>query len=135
MIKVALVDDNCFLLKSTQEKLSFFSDLDIKIIAYDGKEIIEKLENNHNIDIILMDIEMPIMNGIDATSIKVDFRKEQNYISIKIKDNGVGFDAKNVILGNGIFNMKKRINEVHGKLQIVSEPQTGTTVLIQIPNK
>ena len=31
--------------------------------------------------------------------------------------------------------MKKRINEVHGKLQIVSEPQTGTTVLIQIPNK
>lgn len=71
----------------------------------------------------------------DATSIKIDFRKEQNYISIKIKDNGIGFDAKNVILGNGIFNMKKRINEVHGKLQIVSEPQTGTTVLIQIPNK
>lgn len=67
MIKVALVDDNCFLLKSTQEKLSFFNDLDIKIKAYDGKEIIEKLENNHNIDIILMDIEMPIMNGIDAT--------------------------------------------------------------------
>ena len=67
MIKVALVDDNCFLLKSTQEKLSFFNDLDIKITAYDGKEIIEKLENNHNIDIILMDIEMPIMNGIDAT--------------------------------------------------------------------
>ena len=71
----------------------------------------------------------------DATSIKVDFTKEENYISIKIKDNGKGFDAKNIVLGNGIFNMKKRINEVHGKLQIVSEPKKGTTILIQIPHK
>lgn len=67
MLKVALVDDNHFLLKPTQEKLSFFDDLKIKIIAYDGQEILEKLDINHNIDLILMDIEMPGMNGIDAT--------------------------------------------------------------------
>lgn len=68
MIKVALVDDNHFLLKSTQEKLSFFDELSIKMMAYDGQEILDKLEINHNIDIILMDIEMPGMNGIEATA-------------------------------------------------------------------
>lgn len=67
MIKIALVDDNSFLLKTTQEKLSFFDDLSIRMIAYDGYEILESLEKNHNIDLILMDIEMPGMNGIDAT--------------------------------------------------------------------
>lgn len=67
MIKVALVDDNSFLLKTTQEKLSFFDDLTVKFIAFDGHEILKKLNENHNIDIILMDIEMPGMNGIEAT--------------------------------------------------------------------
>ena len=69
MIKLAIIDDNSFLIKATQEKLSFFEDFDIKFSAFDGKNCIEKLEKNHNIDLILMDIEMPIMNGIEATQI------------------------------------------------------------------
>ena len=62
MIKVALVDDNYFLLRSTQEKLSFFGDLSIKFIAHDGQETLDKLKENHNIDIILMDILVLILN-------------------------------------------------------------------------
>jgi DNA-binding NarL/FixJ family response regulator len=74
MIKIAIVDDNSFLIKATQEKLSFFDDFDIKFSAFDGLNLIEKLEKNRNIDLILMDIEMPIMNGIEATSyIKTNF--------------------------------------------------------------
>lgn len=79
MIKVAIVDDNSFLIKATQEKLSFFDDFDIKFSAFDGLNLIEKLEKNRNIDLILMDIEMPNMNGIEATNyIKA------NYPQIKI---------------------------------------------------
>lgn len=36
------------------------------IEATDGKKAIELITKN-NIDIVLMDIEMPVMNGIDAT--------------------------------------------------------------------
>ena len=79
MIKIAIVDDNSFLIKATQEKLSFFDDFDIKFSAFDGLNLIEKLEKNRNIDLILMDIEMPNMNGIEATNyIKA------NYPQIKI---------------------------------------------------
>jgi DNA-binding NarL/FixJ family response regulator len=79
MIKIAIVDDNSFLIKATQEKLSFFEDFDIKFTAFDGKNAIEKLQKNHNIDLILMDIEMPVMNGIEATSYI-----KSNYPHIKI---------------------------------------------------
>jgi len=67
MIRVVVVDDNPFLQKAIQEKLSFFEDIQIKYKAFDGNDLIQKLEKNHNIDIILMDIEMPNKNGIETT--------------------------------------------------------------------
>lgn len=91
MIEVALVDDNSFLLKTTQEKLSFFDDVSIKLIAYDGQELLSKLEENHIIDIILMDIEMPGMNGIEAT-----FQVKNKYPNIKILVLTVFDDDENI---------------------------------------
>lgn len=91
MIEVALVDDNSFLLKTTQEKLSFFDDISIKLIAYDGQELLSKLEENHTIDIILMDIEMPGMNGIEAT-----FQVKNKYPNIKILVLTVFDDDENI---------------------------------------
>lgn len=68
MIKrLALVDDNYFLIQVVSEKLSFFDDLNLKLTANNGQELIEKLSWDSQIDLILMDIEMPVMNGIEAT--------------------------------------------------------------------
>lgn len=67
MIKLAIVDDNIFLQKAVAEKLSFFDDLSCKFFASDGKDLLEKLEARPNLDLILMDIEMPGMNGVEAT--------------------------------------------------------------------
>ena len=79
MIKIAIVDDNTFLIKAIQEKLSFFDDLEVKFTANHGVDILEKLEANHNIDLILMDIEMPKMDGIEAT-----YQVKQRHPQIKI---------------------------------------------------
>ena len=79
MIKIAIADDNSFLIKTIQEKLSFFDDFVIKFTAVNGEDILEKLEQNHNIDLILMDIEMPKMNGIEAT-----YAIKQKFPQIKI---------------------------------------------------
>lgn len=87
MIKLAIIDDNSFLIKATQEKLSFFEDFDIKFSAFDGKNAIEKLEKNHNIDLILMDIEMPIMNGIEATQIIKTKYPQIKIIMLTVFDN------------------------------------------------
>ena len=67
MIKVALVDDNSFLRHTILEKLQFFEDIDCKFIAENGKDLLLKIEKNSTVELILMDIEMPKMNGIDAT--------------------------------------------------------------------
>ena len=68
-IKIAVAEDNNFLAKSVIEKLSFFDKLSFKFRAHDGNDLIEKLAENHNLDVILMDIQMPGLNGIEATQI------------------------------------------------------------------
>lgn len=67
MIKVALVDDNSFLRQTIVEKLHLFNDIECKCVAENGKELLAKLALNTNLELILMDIEMPLMNGIQTT--------------------------------------------------------------------
>lgn len=67
-IKVAIAEDNSFLLKAVLEKLSFYPDLEVKFSGSNGKEFLEKLEKDPNVQVVLMDIEMPKMTGIEAVS-------------------------------------------------------------------
>lgn len=67
--KIAIVDDNSFLIQAIKEKLSFFDDLTVKHTSLNGSELLAKLAESHHIDLILMDIEMPVLNGIETTQI------------------------------------------------------------------
>lgn len=87
MIKIVIVDDNIFLQKAIAEKLSFFENMSCKFTANNGLDLLEKLENNHNIDLILMDIEMPKMNGIEATNIVKTKYPHIKIIMLTIFDN------------------------------------------------
>lgn len=79
MIKIAIADDNTFLIHAIKEKLSFFEDVSMKHTSLNGSELLTKLQENHNLDLILMDIEMPVLNGIETTQIV-----KQKYPHIKI---------------------------------------------------
>jgi len=68
MIKVALVDDNSFLRSTILEKLQFFDDVNCRFVAENGMDLLKKIVDNTTVELILMDIEMPQMNGIDATA-------------------------------------------------------------------
>lgn len=77
--RISIVDDNTFLILAIKEKLSFFPDLDFRFSALNGQEIVDKLEENQAVDLILMDIEMPVMNGIQATT---EIKKRYPHIKI-----------------------------------------------------
>lgn len=65
MIRVMVVDDSSFMRKILTRMLE--KDQDIKVVetATNGQEAIEKVEKVRP-DVVTMDIEMPVMNGIDA---------------------------------------------------------------------
>ncbi len=67
-----------------------------------------------------------------ATHLSVDVYVKQDTIFIAIVDDGVGFDIHQVT-GNGLPNMKKRVDELHGTITIESELNHGTQVRAQLP--
>jgi DNA-binding NarL/FixJ family response regulator len=68
MIRIAIVEDINRIAETLEEKILLSSDFTVVIRATTGKEIIQDLQKNHSIDVIIMDINMPEMNGIEATA-------------------------------------------------------------------
>lgn len=62
---LAIAEDNPIALKTIVGKLSEFKDTNIRYCAGNGKQLCEHIDK-HPVDIILMDLDMPLMNGIDA---------------------------------------------------------------------
>jgi CheY-like chemotaxis protein len=66
-INVLVVDDNQInrlLINKVLAKWGIKADF-----AENGLQAIEKIENNHNYDVVLMDVYMPEMGGIEATQL------------------------------------------------------------------
>src|SRR5699024_5415466 len=65
-IKIALIDDHKLFREGVKRILSFESSFEVVAEGGDGKEVNELVES-HRPDIVLMDINMPEINGIEAT--------------------------------------------------------------------
>jgi DNA-binding NarL/FixJ family response regulator len=70
MIKILIVDDQQIICRGLQSLLSAKPDFDVLGTAENGQEAIDFMERcEHSIDVVLMDIRMPVLNGIGATQI------------------------------------------------------------------
>jgi DNA-binding NarL/FixJ family response regulator len=90
MINIALVEDNYYALLALKEKLAHYDDIHICYEASNGKDIISWLSQHPQIDeldAIMMDINMPIQNGIESTLLIKAIYPKVKIIIITIYDN------------------------------------------------
>lgn len=66
-IKIAILDDNPIHTDSLCLNLSLFDDIEVIFSALNGIDLLEKLKKQELPQVILMDIEMPEINGIQTT--------------------------------------------------------------------
>ncbi|MBN9379645.1 MAG: hypothetical protein J0H74_02695 [Chitinophagaceae bacterium] len=66
-----------------------------------------------------------IMKYAEASRIDVFVHQQVDRLSIRVKDNGVGFDSTQRRTGIGITNMISRVNVFGGKIQIDTAPGKG----------
>lgn len=66
MIRVAVADDHAIVLAGVVRVLATAKDIEVVAFARDGNDAV-RIGDEHRPDVFLMDLEMPIRNGIDAT--------------------------------------------------------------------
>jgi signal transduction histidine kinase len=84
----------------------------------------------------LYSITLEIINNIikhsKATSAKITLEAVNDSVRLKAKDNGIGV-GNEITNGQGMKNMKTRVQALNGDMDIKAENQTGTEIIITIP--
>lgn len=106
MIKILLVDDHKIIRDGIKALIQSEPNIHIIGECSDGVEVVPFLEKN-DVDVVLMDINMPKMNGIETTSfvsekfpnvgvLALTMHDEEGYISKVLKAGALGYVLKHL---------------------------------------
>ena len=82
----------------------------------------------HNLCMAVKEAVHNVIKHARATELSVQVDFDGSALSISVKDDGCGFDPVRAGVGNGLANMKRRLDQIGGSLLIESQPGRGTTV-------
>ncbi|HWD92497.1 MAG TPA: two-component regulator propeller domain-containing protein [Verrucomicrobiae bacterium] len=87
-------------------------------------------ETRHNLFLMVKEALNNALKHSGATEVRVEVTVENGSIQIIVEDNGRGFEmgASGARKGNGLENMRKRIENLGGQFEITSAPGGGTTL-------
>jgi len=87
-IKLIIADDHELFRNGLKELLKKHDDIDIITSVGDGQEFLEAIERNKDIDIVLLDITMPNMDGFEVLNKIKDLNSTVKPIIISMHDDG-----------------------------------------------
>jgi len=64
---------------------------------------------------------------------QIEFQVAEQYLVLKVADDGKGFDSSASANGHGLTSMRKRAQDIGGRLEITSNGGKGTTVSLKVP--
>ncbi|MFY7732546.1 MAG: response regulator transcription factor [Bacteroidia bacterium] len=87
IMRIAIVDDKQPNRVSLQEKLNFLIDIEVAFLAANGEDFLNRIKaETQPLDVVLMDIDMPIMNGIEAVNIAASLYPETKFLMLTVFD-------------------------------------------------
>lgn len=86
---------------------------------------------------VLLTVKEALNNALkhaSASEITVELNVETGFLIIRVQDNGKGFDSStSARFGNGLLNMRRRIEDLGGTFHISAVPGEGTSVRMRVP--
>jgi signal transduction histidine kinase len=90
-------------------------------------------EARRNIFLVIKEALNNTVKYAQANFVKVTAEFRNSRLEFTVKDNGVGFDIMNTrMFGNGLTNMKKRMEDIDGEFSLDSKIGSGTEITLSL---
>ena len=90
-------------------------------------------QTRHNIMMAIKESVHNVIKHAKASEVTITVTFQGTTLNITIRDNGDGFEPLAMAAsGNGLSNMKRRLQDIGGTCIVESQPKNGTTVQLQL---
>jgi signal transduction histidine kinase len=89
-------------------------------------------QTRHNLILAVKESVHNAVKHAKASEVTVKVALAEMTLGITIQDNGCGFEPAAMAAGNGLANMKRRLQDLGGTCVVASQPGQGTTVQLRL---
>jgi signal transduction histidine kinase len=116
-----------------QYAVSYMDDLNITC-HFDTPQLIPDIavigKNRRSVFLLVKESLNNVAKHAQCSQVDIRIDIDEN-LHIEIADNGKGFQADKISKGNGLTNMRKRVQALKGHMEILNG--NGTTMMFEIP--
>ncbi len=90
------------------------------------------MQSRQNFWLIIKEITANIIKHSKAKNVHLKIELDEFLVKINIDDDGIGFKKESMKKGEGVKNIKKRVEEMNGTIQLTAEPGVGTGYFLML---
>jgi signal transduction histidine kinase len=92
-------------------------------------------QTRHNISMVVKEAVHNVIKHAKASEVTVRMAFTGGVLTVSVQDDGCGFQTVDLSAGNGLSNMKQRLEDIGGTCIVESRPGAGTTVHVRLAVK
>ncbi len=90
-------------------------------------------QTRHNVTMAVKEVVHNVVKHSHASELTMKIGLEGDQLQVAIQDDGSGFSADAPPTGNGLANVKRRMEDLGGSCRVESRPGAGTSVYLRLP--